>query len=505
MSQIYFPNKPIGGGGDDYIDPMPYYHIGTGKDYATFALARAAAIANNETNAIAVIHEDLDESIDIPVDVFAGITTPRWSSGYAPFSVNKVVISGDSDREFVLNINVLGVDDEDVIQQTGESSIRGLNCTVGLEYDNGTIDITKTPARLFFQSRKNATCIFDNVFLFKFNFLAGALKGAVEHRGKVDFYQNSTLQFNPADVAIYCDAPYRITDEGGVPFEVDDVITGATSTKTAKVAYVEDGYLGLYDVEPGFIDGEDISNADESSTAKLETDVTIRNEYFGASILGQMRGSNTTEFLFYKNTIVSGNSPTIIVNEEAGVTVDNSRIFGAALGSDYIYISGTGNARLRNPDFGDGGLNNIDQDTLNITNDTYQEPIFKTLEIQTGEIAASGNEQINAAIISNVITLHSVKVTKTAGDSTQMNVQIFSKDDFSTDGRYIIGYDFGNIDPTDPYRGPDFQVPGGGTLKAPQSYEDKDESNELHIEINNADGANSGTYLIEIIYLALPE
>lgn len=120
------------------------------------------------------------------------------------------------------------------------------------------------------------------------------------------------------------------------------------------------------------------------------------------------------------------------------------------------------------------------------------------LSLTTGSIAASGSEQANITSAPANLAIVGAKLTRTAGASTSVTVSLHATDAFGGAIAYIFGSSFfAATIGGDPLYGPASNV-GGSDLVFAVPYTDLDATTEIHVQIDNNDGVEAGTFRLDL-------
>ena len=103
---------------------------------------------------------------------------------------------------------------------------------------------------------------------------------------------------------------------------------------------------------------------------------------------------------------------------------------------------------------------------------------------ETGNIAAGASQEFNVADFFNRVNI--IRITITASASTDFDVEIFQTDDFD-----VLSRIYQNIDNNRKLN---------DLFSRPLTYDDLDNTKELHIKITNTDAVNASYFQLEIYY-----
>ena len=122
----------------------------------------------------------------------------------------------------------------------------------------------------------------------------------------------------------------------------------------------------------------------------------------------------------------------------------------------------------------------------------------QTVSKAATEIAAEATLNFDLAIDANDILIIGAKMTKTAGAAGNASASVWDSDGYNTGEATLWPLS----DISSPLQGPE-QVVHAVTFKRPIPYRDDDGTNELHVSMTNEDGASTGTFKLDIQYIAL--
>lgn len=129
------------------------------------------------------------------------------------------------------------------------------------------------------------------------------------------------------------------------------------------------------------------------------------------------------------------------------------------------------------------------------------------LEVKTATaifeaVAASSSAFADLVLEGNRISILGAKTTQD-GASTMFRLRAYSEGTYSNDVQEIFGSGFSGVSYSgSPVYGPAVSS-GGSTQKPALHYIDLDEGNELHLQLDNEDVTNAGTFTVEFKYLIL--